>query len=198
MLNRMIDEIGKCMESECFVAAMALALTLPDICGKAEFPDKTPTKRYLDWYKEYVEPWERPSSPYGDDMPFPSAEMIYQLRNMLLHQGSVETDTGRINDERCKVDEFNLVITDEIDTGISRVSYGKELIPVSRGIEINIKRMCHVLCRRAKEYYSNNHSKFGFMRCNIKDEREKLHGAKDNVIKKVNNEFKPWQEKMQE
>ena len=35
-----IDEIEKSLENECYIAALALALTLPDICGKAEYPSE--------------------------------------------------------------------------------------------------------------------------------------------------------------
>lgn len=46
-----IDEIEICLENECYVAALALTLTLPDIYGMAEYPDeKTVGKRYKQWY----------------------------------------------------------------------------------------------------------------------------------------------------
>lgn len=171
MINRISDEVQRCLENECFTAALALALTLPDICGKAEYPCCREKARYLAWFRNYVEPGEIPGSPYGDDMPYPSAEMIYQLRCNLLHQGSLDTDSTRIDDERCKVDKFTLVITDEIDTGISTVSYGAEWKIVNRGITINIKRMCSVICKAAKTYYTDNKEKFSFFSYQIIDER---------------------------
>lgn len=45
MINRITDEMKKCVENECYIAALALALTLPDTCGKAEYPlEKAPRK----------------------------------------------------------------------------------------------------------------------------------------------------------
>ena len=35
ILIRLIDDINRALENEAYFAALALALTLPDICGKA-------------------------------------------------------------------------------------------------------------------------------------------------------------------
>ena len=37
MINRLIDDINKALDAEAYMAALALALTLPDICAKAEY-----------------------------------------------------------------------------------------------------------------------------------------------------------------
>lgn len=39
MLMRIIDEMKRSIDNECFIAALMLALSIPDICGKAEYPD---------------------------------------------------------------------------------------------------------------------------------------------------------------
>lgn len=53
MINRLIDEINMALSHELYFATLSLALTLPDICGKAEYPDKGSTRRYKLWYDEY-------------------------------------------------------------------------------------------------------------------------------------------------
>ena len=88
MIDRIVSEIKTCLENDCYIAALALALTLPDVCGKAEYPNEGNTKRYIKWYNEYVGKYEKPSDPYGSDMPYSSGEVIYNLRNSLLHQGT--------------------------------------------------------------------------------------------------------------
>ena len=50
MIDRILGEIKKSIDNECFIAALALALTLPDICGKAEYPDDSIAGRYIRWY----------------------------------------------------------------------------------------------------------------------------------------------------
>ena len=53
MLLRLIDDMNKALDNDCFLSALSLALTLPDICGKAKYPDEKSTKkRYIDWYDE--------------------------------------------------------------------------------------------------------------------------------------------------
>ena len=37
MINKIIEEIDKSLESEAYLSALSLVLILPDICGKAEY-----------------------------------------------------------------------------------------------------------------------------------------------------------------
>ena len=55
MLNQLIADINRALDNEAYFSALSLALTLPDICGKAKYPtEKSTRKRYIDWYNEYV------------------------------------------------------------------------------------------------------------------------------------------------
>lgn len=38
MLLSLIDDMNKALDNDCFFSALSLALTLPDICGKAKYP----------------------------------------------------------------------------------------------------------------------------------------------------------------
>lgn len=63
----MIDKIAairKAVESECYLPALALALTLPDICGQIEYPDfkrkdkngkefREGRRQYVTWYNDF-------------------------------------------------------------------------------------------------------------------------------------------------
>ena len=44
------NEIEKALKNNLYLVALNTALTLPDICGKAEFPNKSTTKRYIEWF----------------------------------------------------------------------------------------------------------------------------------------------------
>ena len=39
MMDRLIDEIYVNMNNNCFLTALSTALSIPDICGKAEYPN---------------------------------------------------------------------------------------------------------------------------------------------------------------
>lgn len=73
--------------------------------------------------------------------------------------------------ERCKVDQFVLTISDVTDSGMSRVSYGKEYKVTERMLEINIVNLCSKLSATAKDYYSENKEKFDFFRYELQDMR---------------------------
>ena len=49
MLLDIIAEIQNALDNNMYLAALSLALMVPDICGKAEYPDKRVGERYKDW-----------------------------------------------------------------------------------------------------------------------------------------------------
>lgn len=162
-----IDEIKTCLDNKCYLAAIELSLTLPDICGKAEYPGEKTALRYKKWYQEYVGKDEKPASVYSQDMPYPSSELIYGLRNQLFHQGTIDTEPEKVKDDNCKTDRFTLVITKDYDSGTSMVAYGDGGQIVSRELEVNVHYLCNVLCRAAYKYFIENETKFSFLHCNL-------------------------------
>lgn len=175
MINRIIDEIHTCLEQENYIAALTMALTLPDICGKAAEPSLGSGARYKKWYKENVALHEKPSDPYGADMPYLSEEVMWQLRNSMLHQGNPNVDAKSIREEQCKIDEFILFVDDSYDSGLSVVSYGKGLKITNRKLEVNLVLACNRICKAAKEYYENNTERFDFFNYAL-DYRRKTSG----------------------
>ena len=154
MIDNIIKDIDVSLENGSFLGALALALTLPDICGKAKFPTERSTKkRYKQWYNDYVEILLKPVSQAADDMPYLSADVVYSLRCSFLHQGTPNIDTSEISEERCKVDKFILVIEDEedIDQSLSFVSYGKDFKIVDRELTVDIRTLCYNLKTAAKK-----------------------------------------------
>lgn len=100
--------MNKALDNDCFFSALSLALTLPDICGKAKYPTDGNKKRYIAWYDEYVGAYEQCPGEEGE-MPYLSGEVVYQLRCSFLHQGNPNIDKGKINEECCKIDKFVLL-----------------------------------------------------------------------------------------
>lgn len=59
MINKIIEEIDKSLESEAYLSALSLVLILPDICGKAEYNSNIKNKeRYINWFDEYIGKYE--------------------------------------------------------------------------------------------------------------------------------------------
>ena len=48
MIDRIINDINKALDAEAYMAALALVLTLPDICGKVAYGETLRNKeRYI-------------------------------------------------------------------------------------------------------------------------------------------------------
>ena len=112
MVLQIIKEIESALSHDLYLAALNLALTLPDICGKAEYPDLRTSQRYKKWYDENVGITEKPPKHDGDpEMPYLSGDVVYSLRCSLLHEGN--PDLQKQNVQPVPIDRFSLVIQSE-------------------------------------------------------------------------------------
>ena len=171
MMLHLIDDVNKALDAECYYSALTLALTFPDICGKAEYPKASTTKRYKDWYDEYIGKYEqfpREQQSSSTPMPYLSGEVIYSLRNTLLHQGTPNIDVDRIKNENNKIDCFELVLESKKSFDIYCDASGVYNSSV-RTYRVNVRRLCLILCHSAKAYYEANQDKFDFFHCSIID-----------------------------
>lgn len=76
-------------------AALALALTLPDICGRLAYPGLGSKTRFVRWFGEFA--LERHSALFaiGPDDTMLSGEDCYALRCAFLHQGEFGIEDQR-------------------------------------------------------------------------------------------------------
>ena len=116
---------------------------------------KKTSKRYKQWYDEYVGQYEKPPVMHqshgstrvlNDDMPYMSGEIIYSLRNCFLHQGTPNIEKEKIQEERCKVTHFTLTIASPMSGTSSSVSRNCFMKEESRTLEINIVNLWFKLC----------------------------------------------------
>jgi hypothetical protein len=77
-MKRFTDAIDKAITDKNWLAATALALTMPDICGRMEHPEHRGEKRYKAWWDKYMLDRYRGLSS-GD---------AYALRCAYVHEGS--------------------------------------------------------------------------------------------------------------
>ena len=161
MILRIIDEIEKALNHDLYFAALNLALTLPDICGKAEYPSLRSTReRYIQWYDKIVGVTEKPPKCTEDEpeMPYLSGEVVYSLRCSLLHEGNPNLQKN--GKHPTPIDRFSLVIQSEQPFRIYG-GEGSSVLTSSDGTEVrsyrvNVRRLCMVLCLCAKGYYIEN------------------------------------------
>ena len=182
MIKRITDEISRCLSNDCHLAALALALTLPDICGKAEFPGEgSSKKRYIDWYEDHIGRYQREMSKSEKedlaDLPYMSGELVYQLRCSFLHAGDTDVDRSQIHEEQNQLTAFNLELRrhdDVLAAGASTyLNYAKDGGVEFRRYDIGVTYLCKILSNVALKYYENNKVKFDFFSYNIIDLTQK-------------------------
>lgn len=88
MVNEIVREVNVCLDNGCCIAGLSLVLTLPDICGKAYYPQLGNKRRYIKWFNEYIGQFERDEEGAEVGIPYLSGELVYSLRCSLLHQGN--------------------------------------------------------------------------------------------------------------
>ena len=147
MIDQITNEIYSSLKNENFLAALSLALTLPDICGKAEYPNEGNGRRYIQWFDQYLGKYEippevrdqdDPSHVLNDSMPYMNGEIVYSLRNCFLHQGTPSIEQGKIREPRCQVNHFVLTIAEVTNGGSSCIKRNFFIEGEIRTLEINL------------------------------------------------------------
>lgn len=146
-----IQQIRKALECECFLPALSLALTLPDICGQVEYPsEQSSKKRYSKWFDTYA------TSFWLDDetsiQKF-TGELCYQLRCAYLHAGNTDVNFS------CK---FQLMIGNMFQVTIRPEDSSAETIVLQ-----DIVFLCNNLCNSAEIYYNSTENKEKFHHHNV-------------------------------
>lgn len=191
-LNR-IEEVELNIRDERWQSALALALTLPDICGGIAFPDivkkyrdgrvmldrqKNPTRdvgtQYIRWFDEYASDFFKvsPESP----APYICGERCWQLRCEYLHQNK-----GFLNVQNESSIRFHLGIN--CGTSVCQMNeadVGRE----SADIRIDIEQFCIRMCRAARNYYHMVHREKDFSLYNtpVLDFVQAKQGTRSNPL----------------
>ena len=179
MIN-FIKEIESCLATQHLRCAVGMALTLPDICGKVEYPDEVQVrKRYADWCNQYL--WNQgfitlSTSIDENAQHILFGDVCYKLRCAFLHSGN--TDLNQRKNDRYPF--FELRISSAMDNGIFVEPYTVNNKGEVSRFTLDIRHLCHVLCNAAKEYYENHEPKSDFSehQFSIVDVEE---GARKNV-----------------
>ena len=170
MIQELVREVDACLSTGCYMSALITALILPDICGKAKYPEmeKQTKQRYIKWYDEYIGQYEKdPEDERG--MPYLSGELIYSLRCSVLHQGNPNIDGKKLD-----IEYFELIWQEHegcnIPVGFSEAQIitvdGREKA-IHKKYSVNIRDICFKLCRLATYYYDKHKEQFNFFNYNL-------------------------------
>src|SRR5437868_5631970 len=91
-MQYLIDSVESALRTENWYAALTLALTLPDIAGKIDYPTFGSNKRYAAWFEKYC--GDRYKVEVGQETVehffFLNGNDCYALRCSFLHEGKSE------------------------------------------------------------------------------------------------------------
>lgn len=162
----MVSDINKALECGAYLSALSLTLTLPDVCGKAEYPNLGNGERYKRWYDENIGKYETYD---GNTNPYLSGEVVYSLRNAYLHQATPNVDKSKIKDSQNQIDQFILQIQPKNQFDIyadtsSIMNFGGAEKKI---YYVNVRRLCLIISQTALGYYIENTEKFNFTKYKI-------------------------------
>lgn len=192
-----VNEIRKAIKYKCYLPAMALALTLPDICGEIEYPEEHAVgKRYKAWFDKWVSSsYECPGGMTVDnkrtEIPYFTGKMCYDLRCAFLHSGNSHIkDFGEIEDADYNYTyHFELLVNGSDSFGqqwMEPQPYNTKICK-DRIVRINVELLCENLCCSAEKYYNSKPKELfkehSIQIVDINEEQEKIKGLyKYNVI----------------
>ncbi|MBQ0146070.1 MAG: hypothetical protein KBS51_03000 [Lachnospiraceae bacterium] len=186
MIKELVKEVYQCLDNDSYMAALIVALTLPDICGKAEYAEEKPRKRYVDWYDDYV---NNDDNNGLNHLSHSNGELVYSLRCSLLHQGNPNIDVNKLNYEY-----FELIWQGNKRASYTSESYSAEIVvidgkeePIHRRYSVNILNLCDKICTAALSYYNKYQQKFDFLDYHLSsmDERTRINFKIDPKIVKL-------------
>lgn len=101
-------------------------------------------------------------------MPYLSGEVVYNLRNSFLHQGTPNIEPIKIKNKNNKIDSFELVIESRKPFDIYSDAAGIYNGSI-RTYRVNVRHLCLIICNSVKAYYEANQDKFNFFNYSIID-----------------------------
>ena len=156
MLER-IKDIQKALDAKAYLAALALALTLPDICGKIAYPNiKNNGEQYSKWFDEHITKNEYQTG-YPEKHKINGAK-IWKLRCSFLHAGSVPD----ISD----ISAFELGVIEPNIPGIYPLSTSLMVEMKDDHFEFHVKldvvEICSKICIAADDFFNSWADKSAF------------------------------------
>lgn len=152
-----IEEIERCICAKCYFGALALALTLPDICGQVECPNESRVGvRYVNWFSKFVKPLYFPSGPSAPQNQF-DGESCYVLRCAFLHSGNYDLRQQKTS---IQIDSFKFhidILEKQCGVYNSYSSVNGKYI-----VDLDLYGLCNVITVAAKLYYERSKDKYQF------------------------------------
>jgi len=164
MIRNFVEDIKKARDNKAYLSALALALTMPDICGKIEYHKTSgmdDRDKYISWFNKWVYKYfEIPKSnnfdwnKYDELVKF-NGDVCYKLRCAFLHSGNPLNNYK--NDKGIRIDRFSLCICDgDWQIGDSHIcSFSNEGIKETQR-KFNIDNLLKMFILGIEDYLEQN------------------------------------------
>lgn len=153
------EEITNCLNSNCYIAALSLALSVPSVFGQLSYPNMEPKDSYIKWFQENIGQYESDKRQIKDKMPYLSGELCYSLKNSIQNKCS---SIVKSEYEDFRIDNLILKIENKNYFDI----YGGEssIIPDSNGIQkseiiVSIREICVKIIIFIDKFIENDNCK---------------------------------------
>lgn len=184
-MEEKIKDIRNALDNECYLSGLALALTLPDICGKVMFRGKKGRNVYIDWFDEFVSPYYQGDGTDLYEITKFDGTACYSLRCAYLHSGNADL---KEQNPSLKINQFNLCLSSNKDNGVYVDMHGVITSVCSNEkmyrVRLDVRKLCITLCNVAENYYIYHEDKEMF----------KEHGIRiinmEKEMYRINSNFK--------
>lgn len=147
---RIINEIRTDIKNDCYLSALMMALSIPDICSKAVSSDKTTSRsRYIKWFDDNLVDNYRCKEDLLD--PELTGEVLYELRCSIFHSGFFDLQNKSKIKGQDEINEFRLYADKLSNNYVISGTINDRVV-----IEVNIVKLCELLCLLGEFYYKNN------------------------------------------
>ena len=145
-----IYEVREALKQGLYNCALAMALTLPDICGKVEYPDKSSgysKERYTNWFKKYAEPMFTSDTVVVPDSAVTQHTILtekecYALRCAVLHAGNYKLNPALADLKKIKIHVYK-----------GSLDIKEYYIRMDEYVSWDCTELCGKLCSAAEKYY---------------------------------------------
>lgn len=145
------SEINICLDSECYLSALNMALIIPSIIGKIMYPDLSEKEAYIKWYQENIGKYDAYKENTPEIIPYPSGELIFELKWAL--------QTNFTTSIKEKHEDFNLSKLELIAQGKSYYGFysnGASYDNEKAELQINIRDTCYKILNALEKELVNH------------------------------------------
>ena len=187
-MKEKIKDIRNALDNGCFLSALALALTLPDICGRVKFRGEKGKKVYIYWFDEFVSPYYQSDDKYADvykGTEF-NGTVCYSLRCAYLHSGNADL---KEQDPYIEINQFDLCLSNNKNSGVY-VDMHEVITPDCSDekmyrVRLDVRKLCKILCDAAEKYYIDHEDKEMF-----KEHAIRIISMEEEMCR-INSNYKP-------